>query len=254
MLLHHKKYGTSGKVIFILHGIFGMLDNWHLVAKALSSKYTVYTLDARNHGQSGHSDEMSYQSMAEDVIELADHLGIDNFILIGHSMGGKTAMWAAHQFSSRIEKLVVVDIAPKAYKPGHLQYFKAFEEIPWHTFASRKEVDEALAAYEKDAGVRLFLAKNIERQEQGGFVVKSNMKALRSAYDEIIGPLDLKKPYLGPTIFIVGERSNYLKDEDKEYIETYFPNVRYASVSGAGHWVQADNLNGFMEILEKFLE
>jgi esterase len=253
VLLHYKQYGESGKPLFILHGIFGMLDNWHLVAKSLSSEFTVYTIDARNHGQSPHSAEMSYQLMAEDVIELADHLGIESFILVGHSMGGKTAMWTAHQFPERIEKLILVDIAPKTYKPGHLQYFKAFEEIQWSTLNSRKEVDEALVPYEDDPGVRLFLAKNIDRNDAGGFSVKSNMKALKDAYPEIIGKLDFLNIYQGPTLFILGEKSHYLKEEDKPYIERFFPKAEYVDVAGAGHWVHADNMSGFLEKLKDFL-
>jgi esterase len=253
MLVHYKQYGDSGKVIFILHGIFGMLDNWHLVAKSLSSEYTVYTIDARNHGQSPHTQEMSYQLMAEDVIELADRLGIQQFILLGHSMGGKTAMWTAHQFPDRVEKLILVDIAPKAYKPGHAQYFKAFEEIPWSTLQNRKEVDEALLPYEDSAGVRLFLAKNIERNDQGGFSVKSNIEALRASYSEIIGKLDLTKVYNKPTLFILGEHSHYLSEEDKPYIEQFFPLAQYVTVSNAGHWVHADNPVEFLEKLEAFL-
>ncbi len=254
MLLHYKQYGNSGKAIFILHGIFGMLDNWHLIAKALSAKYTVYTLDARNHGQSPHDPEMSYQLMSEDVIELADHLGIEQFILMGHSMGGKTALWTAHQFPQRIEKLILVDIAPKAYLPGHHQYFKAFEEIEWEKLNSRKEVDEALAAYEENAGIRLFLAKNIDRNAEGGFSVKSNMKALKQAYQEIIGKLEFTHSYMGPVLFILGEHSNYLNEADKSYIGQYFPNTRYITVSKAGHWVHADNPVEFVERTLEFLD
>jgi esterase len=254
MQLHYKQYGDSGKPVFILHGIFGMLDNWHLIAKALSNSYTVYTIDARNHGQSPHSEGMSYQLMAEDTIALADSLGIDEFILIGHSMGGKTAMWTAHQFPARIEKLIIVDIAPKAYKPGHAQYFKAFEEIDWSGLNSRKEVDDALAAYEADAGVRLFLAKNIDRNAEGGFSVKSNMKALQESYPEITGGLEFTRPYEGPSLFITGEKSRYLKEEDKPYIDKYFPDAEYAIVSNAGHWVHADNPVAFTEKVLEFLE
>jgi len=254
MLLHYKQYGDSGKAVFILHGIFGMLDNWHLVAKTLSANYRVFTIDARNHGQSPHSEEMSYQLMAEDVIELADSLGIPTFKLVGHSMGGKTAMWTAHQFPERIEQLVLVDIAPKTYKPGHLQYFKAFEEINWAELNSRKEVDEALMPYEENAAVRLFLAKNIDRNAEGGFSVKSNMKALKHAYDEIIGKLDFSRVFDGPVLFILGAKSHYLKEEDKAYIEQYFPQAQYTSVEGASHWVQADNLSGFLEKIRAFLD
>lgn len=253
MKLFYKQYGNSGKPIFILHGIFGMLDNWHNIARKLSEQYTVYTIDARNHGQSPHSDAMSYRLMAEDVIELADDLHIDQFILIGHSMGGKTAMWTAHQFPERVEQLVLVDIAPKAYKPGHVQYFKAFEEIPWSTLTNRKEVDEALMAYEENMGVRLFLAKNIERNEEGTFGVKSNISAIKNAYEEIIGPLHFSHIYKGKTVFILGENSHYLKEVDKPYILQYFPQAQFITIPNAGHWVHADNPEGFVNALLEFL-
>jgi pimeloyl-ACP methyl ester carboxylesterase len=168
-------------------------------------------------------------------------------------MGGKTAMWTAHQFPERIKKLVLVDIAPKTYKPGHEPYFRAFEEIPWSTFNNRKEIDEALLPYEEDAGVRLFLAKNIERSDTGGFAVKSNIKVLKSSYQEIIGKLEFTHAYNGPVLFITGEKSHYLKEEDKPYINKYFPQVQYTTVSKAGHWVHADNPSEFLEKLKVFL-
>lgn len=254
MKLNFKQYGEGQTPIFILHGIFGMLDNWHNVARQLSERYTVYTLDARNHGQSPHCDVMGYQSMAEDVIEFADDRGIDQFILMGHSMGGKTALWTAHQFPERISQLIAVDIAPKTYKPGHLQYFRAFREIDWSSLNSRKEVDEALMKYESDPGVRLFLAKNIDRRENGGFAVKCNVDALEAAYSEIIGELVFTREYDKKTLFILGEKSGYLKEEDKPYIEEFFPETSYQTVAHAGHWVHADNPAGFMEALQSFLQ
>lgn len=230
-----------------------MLDNWHNIARQLSEHYTVYTIDARNHGQSPHSDEMGYDVMTEDVIELANDLQIDSFILMGHSMGGKTAMWLANHYPHRVSKLIVVDIAPKTYKPGHHQYFKAFEEINWSVMTNRKEIDEALSAYEDNVGVRLFLAKNIDRLETGGFMVKCNVPALKQAYEEIIGPLTFSKTYTGEVLFILGAKSNYLKEEDKPYINTWFPLSQYVYIEGAGHWVHADNPKDFYEALMAFL-
>lgn len=253
MKLFYKQYGEKGEAIFILHGIFGMLDNWHNIARQLSETYRVFTIDARNHGQSPHSDAMNYQLMADDVIELANDLNIDQFLLMGHSMGGKTAMLCALKYPERIQKLVVVDIAPKAYKPGHIAYFKAFEEIQWSTLSNRKEIDEALMAYENDYGVRLFLAKNIERQEEGGFAVKSNIQAIKAAYEGIIGEYPIAGVYNGPCCFILGEKSNYLLESDKAEIETHFPNASYNTVPNAGHWVHADNPLVFLEKLNLFL-
>jgi pimeloyl-ACP methyl ester carboxylesterase len=251
--LFYKQYGEGKTPLFILHGIFGMLDNWHNIARQLSEHYTVYTIDARNHGQSPHSDEMGYDVMTADVIELANDLQIDSFILMGHSMGGKTAMWLANHYPHRVSKLIVVDIAPKTYKPGHHQYFKAFEEINWSVMTNRKEIDEALSAYEDNVGVRLFLAKNIDRLETGGFMVKCNVPALKQAYEEIIGPLTFSKTYTGEVLFILGAKSNYLKEEDKPYINTWFPLSQYVYIEGAGHWVHADNPKDFYEALMAFL-
>jgi pimeloyl-ACP methyl ester carboxylesterase len=253
MKLHYKQYGNTGDAIFILHGIFGMLDNWHNIAKVLAEHFIVYTIDARNHGKSPHSEEMSYQLMAEDVIKLANDLGINKFILLGHSMGGKTAMWAAHQFPERISKLIVADIAPKTYLAGHTPYFKALKEIPWSTLQSRKDIDDALLSYEQNMGIRLFLAKNIERNENGVFELKCNISAIENAYPEVIGALNFSQTNTIPTLFILGENSNYLKEEDKPYIESYFKNVTYQTVSKAGHWLHADNPGEFIDKLFAFL-
>lgn len=255
MKLFYKQYGQEGKPLFILHGIFGMLDNWHNIAKQLSEQgFMVFTIDARNHGQSPHNDEMSYQLMAEDVIELADDLGFETFILMGHSMGGKTAMWTANQFGDRLEKLILVDIAPKTYKAGHLTYFDAFEQIPWNTLSSRKEIDEALMEYENNMGVRLFLAKNIDRNENGSFSVKCNIKAIKKAYNEIISELHFDSIFNQPTFFLLGENSRYLKEEDKPSILQYFPSSVFVNVSNAGHWVHADNPKEFLEKLIGFIQ
>ena len=253
MKLFYKQYGETGEPIFILHGIFGMLDNWHNIARQLSAHFQVFTIDARNHGQSPHSPEMSYALMAEDVFELADDLGFDTFNLMGHSMGGKTAMLCALMHPERIKRLAVVDIAPKGYKPGHEAYFNAFEDINWSVLQNRKEIDEALMEYESDSGVRLFLAKNIERRDEGGFAVKSNIHAIKNAYQGIIGEFAISGMYSGPCIFILGANSKYLKEDDKSMVQEHFPNVDYVSIPNAGHWVHADNPAAFLEALNLFL-
>ena len=253
MKLFYKQYGEQGPALFILHGIFGMLDNWHNIAKQLSAQYRVYTIDARNHGQSPHDPEMSYDSMAEDVIEMANDLNIHQFVLMGHSMGGKTAMHLALKHPDRVQKLIVVDIAPKAYKPGHITYFTAFKSINWATIDSRKAIDEALSAYETNMGVRLFLAKNIDRAQQGGFEIKCNIAAIETAYQHIIGDFNLHGEYAGPCLFICGEQSKYLLESDKALIQQHFNRAIYAYVSNAGHWVHADNPVEFLEKLNQFL-
>jgi esterase len=252
--LHFKSYGEQGEYIFILHGLFGMLDNWHNIARSLSSEYRVISIDARNHGQSPHDDAMTYELMAEDVIELADNLNVETFILMGHSMGGKTAMRAALMFPERISKLIIVDIAPKAYPASHSVYFKAFEEIEWANMQNRTEIDEALKVYEKNDGVRLFLAKNIDRLDSGGFAVKSNIPAIKSAYEHIGGEFKMDTVYNGKTLFIYGEKSNYLLDKDRPLINQHFPNNQYSMVKNASHWVHAENPSDFLNQLDQFLK
>ncbi len=254
MLLNYKKYGENGTPVFILHGIFGMLDNWHNIAKELSLNHVVYTIDARNHGQSPHCDEMSFQLMAEDLITLANSLNISQFILVGHSMGGKTAMWAAHQFENHLLKLIVVDIAPKTYKAGHLPYFEALKSINWSELETRKDIDEALQKYESNMAVRLFLAKNIERNADGKFELKCNIKAIENAYQEVVSGLAFNHEMNLESLFISGANSNYLLEEDKENILNYFPNAQFKIVSNAGHWVHAENSKEFLAKLSAFID
>ena len=232
-----------------------MLDNWHLAAQQLSAHYRVVTFDARNHGKSFHDPNNSFQAMAEDLNHLMHYLGDGNKknTVMGHSMGGKTAMVFAQIFPERIDKLIVVDIAPKEYVPGHLGYFRAFKEVPIETLSSRKEIEEAFEPYAPEASVRQFLLKNIEPLPQGGYRTKSNLSAIEHWYSTIIGGLNFHHPFLGETHFIAGEKSGYIKEEDKPYILKFFPNTEFHRVEKAGHWVHAENPQGFLNCLSNFL-
>ena len=250
-ILNHKIYGESGDSLFIVHGIFGMLDNWQYHAKLLSKSYQVVSIDARNHGKSFHAESMSYDEMAEDIVRLADHLNISKFHLLGHSMGGKIAMRVAERSPDRLHSLVVVDIAPKSYPAGHVPYFKAFLDLPLHNYLSRAEVDEAFAQYAPDKGVRQFLLKNLEiNPEGGGYRTKSNMRSIQKFYEEMIGDFYLSKDaYLGQVLFITGAKSAYVKEEDKSKIINAFPRVTFQQVQRAGHWVHAENPQEFYQKL-----
>jgi esterase len=249
-ILNHKVYGANGDSLFIVHGIFGMLDNWQYHAKLLSKSHQVVSIDARNHGKSFHTDSMSYDEMAEDIVRLADHLNISKFHLLGHSMGGKIAMRVAEKFPDRLQSLVVVDIAPKSYPAGHVPYFKAFLDLPLHRYHSRAEVDEAFAQYAPDKGVRQFLLKNLEINPAGGYRTKSNMRSIQKFYEEMIGDFDLSKDaYMGQVLFITGAKSAYVKEEDKFKIRSAFPKVSFEQVPRAGHWVHAENPQEFYQKL-----
>lgn len=254
-ILNHRIYGSGQPVIYILHGIFGMMDNWHYVAGKLAENYTVVTSDARNHGKSFHTDNMSFETMADDVKTLMQHLGHEQIILMGHSMGGKTAMAFATKYSQHLQKLIIVDIANKSYPPAHTPYFQAFAEIDFTKIASRAEAEKALMPYAPDLTVRQFLLKNLEPIQGGGYRAKFNISAIKAHYDEIIGKTELQSPtFNGPTLFISGEKSGYLKESDKPELLAAFPLAKFIQVSRAGHWVHADNPTEFLETLQTFIQ
>lgn len=253
-LVNYRAYGDSSKpALFILHGIFGMLDNWHYAAGILSAHYHVISFDARNHGKSFHSDQMSFEAMSDDLFRLMDYLGLPEADIMGHSMGGKTAMHFALRHPEKIRRLLVVDIAPKAYRPGHIPYFDAFEQIPFERIETRKEADEALRHYAPDPAVRQFLLKNLEPQAEGGYKTKFNLSALRESYPEIIGALPLNGVFSKPALFIYGERSGYVKPEDHTTILQHFPAAAFKGIADAGHWVHADQPALFLEAVHHFL-
>ena len=253
-LVNYRVYGENNShPIYILHGIFGMLDNWHLAAQKLSENYRVVTFDARNHGKSFHDADAGYSAMVQDLRDLMIHLDDKSGIIMGHSMGGKTAMAFADQFPEMVDQLIVVDIAPKRYVPGHLGYFKAFKEVPLRTLNSRKEAEDAFLPYAPEMGVRQFLLKNIEPLPGGGYATKSNLEAIENHYDEIIGELVFQHVFFKQVDFIGGSKSGYIKESDKDGILQHFPTSNFHVVDNAGHWVHAENLSGFLSCLMQIL-
>ncbi len=252
MQLYFKKYGTEGKTLIILHGLFGMSDNWHNIARKLSETNIVYTIDQRNHGQSPHSSALNYNVMADDVWEMMNIENIGEAIIIGHSMGGKTAMAFANKYPDKTEKLIVVDIAPKAYMPGHIIYFDAMKTINFKA-TGRKEIEDQLAKSITDKGEMLFLLKNLYRKENGEFGLKINLEAIENNYEEIIGEVIFNKPLNTPTLFIKGQNSNYITENDKILIPQNFTKVSFITISNAGHWVHAENPEDFLMAINEFL-
>lgn len=252
-LPNYRIYGDSGPAVYILHGIFGMLDNWHYAAGILSKACRAITFDARNHGRSFHDDDASFEAMGEDLQHLMSHLGDEKAIIVGHSMGGKTAMLFTERYPEMVQGLVVVDIAPKAYPAGHADYFKAFREIDFGTVRSRKEAESLFAPYAPDPAVRQFLLKNLEPTPGGGYQLKINIKALEKHYPDIIGELHLSRGFAGPTLFIRGEKSGYIKDSDMNHILNFFPNASLKTIPAAGHWVHADNPAAFISTISEFI-
>jgi len=251
MKLFHRQYG-SGKPMVILHGLFGSSDNWMTQARMLSENFSVYTLDLRNHGLSPHDPIHTYEKMAEDVRMFVLSQAIGPVVLIGHSMGGKVAMLLACSHPELVEKLVVVDIVPKRYAPHHDQIIQGLKAMPLSTLSSRQEADLFLSNYVKDAGVRQFLLKNLNRDAQSGFSWKINLAVLAESMDEVLGNPLSGILFLGPSFFLFGSRSEYYKKGDEEIIRSFFPEAEIDFLE-TGHWVQAEKPEAFVARVKTFL-
>ncbi|MEL7162770.1 MAG: alpha/beta fold hydrolase [Bacteroidota bacterium] len=252
-MLHHKTFG-EGPALVILHGLFGMLDNWQTLARKWADRHRVVLLDLRNHGRSPHEPEMDYSLMARDVAETLEALEVDVCDLLGHSMGGKVAMQLALDYPELVRKLIVVDIAPRRYAPGHTTIFAALEALDPATVTDRKEAAAQMTDYVSDPGIQLFLLKNLTRRLEGGFRWRMNLPVIAAHYDKLIGPVgNLGDSFPGPTLFIRGGNSGYVKDEDLDFIRALFPAADLITVVGAGHWVHAERPKQLMDTVNEFL-
>jgi pimeloyl-ACP methyl ester carboxylesterase len=237
----------------ILHGLFGSSDNWLTQAKLFSSKYQVITADLRNHGQSPHDTAFDYQSMVDDLEAFFREQNLTNPILLGHSMGGKAAMNFALQHPEMLEKLIVVDIAPRAYDLEHYAIADGLAAIPIQELTSRNQADEILSAHVPEPDVRQFLLKNLQRKSEGGFSWKINLPVIREKLSNIGVDLLTEKTFDKPTLFIRGARSNYIRDTDWERIHDVFPLAKLETMN-TGHWVQAEKPQEFVDVVMKWLE
>ncbi len=253
MLLHFKELG-QGPALIILHGLFGSLDNWLTLGRRFAEHRSVYLIDQRNHGRSAHSDQMNYALMAEDLKEFMSGHGIRQAAVLGHSMGGKTAMRFALDHPDMCQALMVADMAPKRYDAGHDAIFEALCSLDLSEVESRQQAEEMLGQMISDPDVRLFLLKNLSREKDGGFRWKMNLPVIREHYSEILDSVQSDFPYDGPTVFIRGGRSGYVQDSDWTDIEALFPRAKLESVKGAGHWLHAEQPDAFYDTVNRFLE
>ena len=253
MKLHSTIMG-EGTPFLILHGFLGMGDNWKSLGKKFSEQgYQVHLLDQRNHGRSPHSDEMSYLEMVKDLKQYCEEHSLSNSVLLGHSMGGKTAMWAASLFPDLFEKLIVVDIAPKYYPPHHQQILEGLEALDQAELNSRSEAEDLLAKYVEEEGVRLFLLKNLYWKTRENLGLRLNLQVLSGKVDAVGEALPADRKYPKPALFIKGATSGYIKEEDKAPIKNHFPASQVVVIPNAGHWVHAENQKAFYTEVLGFL-
>ncbi|WP_438970506.1 alpha/beta fold hydrolase [Methylophaga sp.] len=251
MKLHYQQLG-EGQPLLIIHGLFGSLDNWRSMARYFSKFFKVISLDLRNHGQSPHSDEQSFHSMAEDVESLCQSLDIDNAHVLGHSLGGKVAMQFAAMYPQRVDKLVIVDISPRQYFSEHTPMMDAMMALDMSQYASRTDIDTALADSITDKTVRQFLLMNLHSDESG-FKWRINLPALKNNYQQLMAPVCEKVILDMPSLFVYGEISEYVSSDDRELIEQHFMQAEFISIAKAGHWVHAEKPQQFKQVVEDFL-
>ena len=253
MKLHFKKFG-SGPPLIILHGVFGSSDNWKTLANHLMSAFEVYLVDQRNHGLSPHSDDFNYQVMTDDLKELLHDEKIEKCTLLGHSMGGKTAMNFAVQYPEKIIKLIIVDIAPKGYPPHHKNILKGVHSLTLHEINTRKEADDLLSVTINNAGIRQFILKNLSRNPKGLFYWKINWKAIENNMEAIGVPLLSHTAFPGEVLFIRGAQSDYILNEDEPLLKKHFPDAELITIQKAGHWVHAEQPTALLDLINQFIK
>ena len=253
MKLHFRTVG-EGAPLIVLHGLLGSLDNWQPLARRFAACFKVFAVDLRNHGQSPHSDDVSYDAMVADLDEFMRTHDLERAHLLGHSMGGKVTMQFALRHPDRVEKLVVVDISPRAYPPRHARTLAALLALDLHTFQRREELDAKLAQSVDDAEVRQFLLKNAGRDAHGGFRWKANIRALWESYERLTVAVTGETPCDRPALFVRGEKSDYVPAADNDLIRRLFPRAEFCVIAGAGHWVHADQPEAFFAWGLKFLK
>lgn len=254
MRILHSLIIGEGRPMIILHGFLGMSDNWKTLANKFSSYRQVHVVDQRNHGRSFHDDDFSYEHMVEDLLDYLDYHQLDKVDILGHSMGGKTAMLFAVENPDRVNKLVVADIGPKYYPPHHQSILDALNEVDFDKISSRSEIDEILKKHIPENGIRQFLLKSVYRKERNELAFRFNLKVLDETYDEIGVALPPRTLFEGPVLFLRGSLSGYISDEDENLISAHFPNNEIVTIDRASHWLHAENPIDFYNNVVRFLE
>ena len=252
-MIFSRVYG-KGAPLVIIHGLFGMSDNWNTLGKRFAEKFNVHIVDLRNHGRSFHSNDFSYDLMAEDIEKYIYSLNLDNPIIIGHSLGGKVGMNLAFRNNIKFRKLIVVDIAPKKYSVDfHKNILEFLSSISIKEFSSRVQIDEILSSEIKDFSVRQFLMKNLYRDTKKEFNWRFNIMVLKEKLNNISDVDFLDKKINIPTLFLSGERSNYINEDDKQLISYYFDNYQIYTIANSGHWIHAEQPELFYNSVISFI-
>ena len=253
MQVLHSTILGKGEPLLILHGYFGMSDNWKSLGNKFAEHFEVHLIDQRNHGRSFHTDEFDYELLIEDVHQYILQKELTNVYLLGHSMGGKVAMQFAVTYPELVNKLIVADISPKYYKPHHEYILAALNSVNFTLHDTRKKVEDVLRMYIKEAGIIQFLLKNVYWKSKGELAFRINLQSLTENNAEVGEALPSFTHFEGQTLFLSGENSDYITKEDIPLIAAHFANYQIVTVKKAGHWLHAENPTQFYNEVVSFL-
>ena len=255
MKLFCRQFG-NGPPMVILHGLFGISDNWASIARTLGEQYAVYVPDLRNHGQSQHSPVFNFSVLEDDLLELTEDYSLAHIVLLGHSLGGKTAMYFALQHPELIKKLIIVDISLRKapVNAEHQMLIDAMMNVDFSKAASRPDVEHQLETIIKSRRLRQFLLKNVYWRDKRVLDWRLNLQVINDNLLNIFEGVDLPGRYTGPTLFIRGGRSDYIREDDIGELKNKFPGALVKTIPEAGHWVHADSPGEFLEAVRAFLD
>ena len=255
MILHSKIVGEGDKIIVILHGLFGSGDNWKTYAnKLVSQGFCIHLIDQRNHGRSFHTDEFNYELLVIDLKNYLDQNNINDCILMGHSMGGKTAMNFALKYSEYVSRLIVLDIAPKYYPVHHNKILEALTSLDLDQISTRKEADQKLTNYIDDSALKNFLLKNLYWVNRNKLAFRFNLLSLKKNISSIGEKVNDNNKFLGKTIFLRGEFSTYVEEKDNIEINMLFPESSIITIPKSNHWLHVDNPDHFFSTIMEFIQ
>lgn len=249
----HSTIKGEGTPLLILHGYFGMSDNWKSLGNKFAEDYQVHLIDQRNHGRSFHEDEFNYEVLVDDLYHYIQYHDLENVYLIGHSMGGKTAMLFAVTYPEIVDKLIVVDISPRKYQPHHNAILAGLNSIDFSIDNTRTLVDKKLSKLIPEFGVRQFLLKNVYWKEKGQLAYRFNLQSLTENNPEVGEALPPFTVFENETLFLKGDKSDYITQNEAPIIDAHFPNSKVVEIKNAGHWLHAENPSQFYDEVCDFL-
>ncbi|MAC87137.1 MAG: alpha/beta hydrolase [Gammaproteobacteria bacterium] len=254
MKIVHSKIIGEGAPLLILHGYFGMSDNWKSLGNKFGEDFQIHLIDLRNHGRSFHAGNFDYDLLVEDIVQYIKHHQLEKVIVLGHSMGGKVAMLFAVKYPILVAKLIIVDIAPRYYRPHHTDILKALNSVDFLIHNTRKLVDQKIAELIPDIGVRSFLLKNVYWKEKGLLAYRFNLQSLTENNSEVGKALPSFTTFNGETLFLAGGNSGYITESEVPMIKAHFPKAIIKTIANVGHWLHAEKPKAFYELVICFLK